>query len=409
MDYVMKFYKKLSLLLLAIAVSLLSVFSACSSDTVKQTDKKEEVQKNINDNNGQKQNETASSSEIKQPVKLQNPVAKGSYPDIAVDRAGNIHLVYGREGRLYYKKFDISSGKWSEEIDPDIKIIAAGSMGIERSDPDIVIDSQDRPHIFAGSEYAYLSGGKWIKMSIKPNEYIRDTELAIDSKDNLYIVYRGGNQGGHVGMSKFKPGDDSWRTITDPDLPHKGEGNHIYPDLAISPLDDSLHLTYRQGSPTGHAYRYSTDGGITWSFTNLSTIEDESPHIIVDYNGTVYSTTGRGHLFKRTSEGWKMITRILPAEKRENPELAVDRQNNVYCAKWGGQYNILSGDAVLGMKILPSITGMSIGFVEMAGVDGFAYAVWEEGKDLDSDLGAGTVDICVGKVLANGEVLFTLN
>ena len=405
----MNLSKTLRVLAIIIAMLIFSVLSGCSTDKEKETHKKEELQQDINGKEQQAQNEGTRQTETKQPIKIENPVAKGSYPDIAVDRAGNIHIVYGRDARLYYKKFDVSIGKWSEEIDPDIKIIAAGSMGIERSDPDIVIDSQDRPHIFAGSEYAYLDGSKWIKKRIKPDAYIRDTELAIDSKDNLYIVYRGGNQGGHVGMSKYRPGDDNWRTITDPDLPQKGEGNHIYPDLAISPVDDSLHLTYRQGSPTGHAYRYSTDGGITWNFTNLSTIEEESPHIIVDYNGTVYSTTGRGHLFKKTPEGWKMITRILPAEKRENPELAVDRQNNIYCAKWGGQYNILIGDTVLGMKILPSITGMPIGFVEMAGVDGFAYAIWEEGKTLDSDLGAGTVDICVGKVLSNGEVVFTLN
>ncbi|MFQ3578895.1 MAG: hypothetical protein SNJ71_01985 [Bacteroidales bacterium] len=367
-----------------------------------------EKEQKVLDHNSSKPSIEKIDNETQKEIIFENPVAKGSYPDIALDRQGNIHIVYGREGRLFYKKFDISLGKWSDEIDPDIKIIAAESKGIERSDPDIVIDSQNRPHIFAGSEYAYLHNNTWIKMKIKANEYIRDTELAIDSKDNLYIVYRKGNQGGNIGISKFTPQiDDIWKVLTDPDLPLAGESNHIYPDIAISPVDDSLHITYRQGKPTGHAYRYSLDRGLTWNYTNLSTIEEESPHIIVDYNGTVYSTTGRGHLFKKTDDGWKMVVRILPAEKRENPELAVDRQNNIYCAKWGGQFNILRQDGVLGIKMIPSVTGMAIGFVEMAGGNNCVYAVWEEGKNLDSDLGSGTVDICVGKILFDGTVIFT--
>ncbi len=111
-------------------------------------------------------------------------VATGNFPDLAVDQNGNIHLVYNRSG-LWYKKFDIQSGKWSDEQNT-----GCNCTGVERSDPDIVIDSKGNPHVFCGEEYAAFDGGKWTK-SIPGAT--RDTELAIDKNDQIYLVSREGN------------------------------------------------------------------------------------------------------------------------------------------------------------------------------------------------------------------------
>ncbi len=41
-------------------------------------------------------------------------IARGAYPDIAVDANGGVHAVYAREGVLYYKKRP-KGGAWSDE------------------------------------------------------------------------------------------------------------------------------------------------------------------------------------------------------------------------------------------------------------------------------------------------------
>ena len=122
--------------------------------------------------------------------------AHGSFPDIALDSKGNVHLVYSRTGLLYYKKYDATADQWGPEEFTGVLLESAGGFGVERSEPDIVIDSHNRPHVMGGSDYAYLDkNNQWVKVT-PASELIRDTELGIDSKDNVYLLRRGGHNGG---------------------------------------------------------------------------------------------------------------------------------------------------------------------------------------------------------------------
>ena len=58
----------------------------------------------------------------------------GAYPSIAVDTAGNVHLVYIREGKLWYRRGEREGTVWSEEKDTGL---AAGAA--QRSRPKVAL------------------------------------------------------------------------------------------------------------------------------------------------------------------------------------------------------------------------------------------------------------------------------
>ncbi|MBC8059576.1 MAG: hypothetical protein H7Y18_02815 [Clostridiaceae bacterium] len=389
--------KRNFLIFTAVLISLMLILTACSTS-------------GFND-------KTTKGSSVKTadptpPVYDFDPViAKGSFPDIAVDKNGNVHVTYGRMTKLYYKQFDAKTGKWSDEKDLDVKILSAGGFGIERSDPDIVIDSKNNPHIFAGSEYIYFDGSSWKK--IRPRtENLRDTELGIDSKDNLYIVHRGGNSpGGAMGLLKLSAGATSWVACPDPDPVLGTRTDHVYPDLYVG-KDDTVHIAYRHALPMKTSYMFSKDGGKTWTSEGVSNAEPEAPHIIVNSKNTVYITEGEAYFYTRTAEGkFEREGRAIKSLGRMQPELDIDSKDNIYVACFNGLYNIRTNGTWIGEKVngiytgktLTSHTGAKIGFVEMAGAKDFVYAIWEEGA-VNDEKGADATktDIVVGKIFADG-------
>ena len=334
-------------------------------------------------------------------------VAKGAFPDIAVDRLGNIHLVYGRDGFLYYKKFNVETASWSEEVSPNnMRIVSLRKFRIARSDPDVVVDSKDNPHVFAGSEYVYYDGGRWV--NVRPlSRDVRDTELAIDTNDNVYLIHRGGNNGGYIGLLKRAPKATAWTALTDPDKNNSGKNDHVYGDIAVSLVDNTIYIVQRHALPLEVSCNISTDGGNTWTHEGISDKRMEGPHIIVDFANNVVATTGDGTVFRRTDGGkWTSEGKVVSVGKRMQPELAVDRENAIYCGCWGGKYNIRVAGKWLGERTIPKITNAEqIGFVEIAGLDNFAYVVWEEGHSGNSDNGlSGEPVIIVGRLLHNGTI-----
>ncbi len=86
--------------------------------------------------------------------------------------------------------------------------------------------------------------------------------------------------------------------------------------------------------------------------------------------------------------------------------MTCDTQGTIYCACWGGRYNVRMAGKWIGPGKLPSVSGKpQIGFVEPAGGDGFAYIAWEEGDKGDPDVGmeSGSL-IVVGRLLPDGTV-----
>jgi hypothetical protein len=81
-------------------------------------------------------------------------VAEGNFPDITVDKNGNIHLVYNRNG-VKYQMYSEQIKKWLDEINA-----RCNCENVQCSDPDIVIDSKGNPHVFCGKEFANKENGK---------------------------------------------------------------------------------------------------------------------------------------------------------------------------------------------------------------------------------------------------------
>lgn len=331
-------------------------------------------------------------------VSVQKPkqVATGNFPDIAVDQKGNIHIVYNRGG-LMYRRFDISTSKWLMEESTGCECTNA-----KRSDPDIVIDSKGNPHVFCGNEYAWFNGKKWIKE--KP-QAIRDTELAIDTRDNIYLVSRMDSEDGFIRL-ETRSGTKEWKTLPPPDKNSSGVNNHIYCDLFIDNRD-VLHLVHRHGPEVEVTYRSSSDGGLTWP-VNEPVLDDrvEAPHIVASSNGLVYVSTGSGFILERDLFGnWKNHGQKLKTRPRMQPELGIDENNNLYITSFGGKINTLNGTHWTGEKIMePANFGKQVGFLETAGNKDFAYLIWEEGMG-NPDLGLGEDShIFVGIIYPDGRI-----
>lgn len=328
-------------------------------------------------------------------------VATGNFPDLAVDQAGNIHLVYTQAG-LKYKKWDKKSATWTAE-----QSVGCACKNVKRSDPDIVIDSKGNPHVFCGNESASFDGKNW---KVEPTKGIRDTELAIDGNDQLFLVSRGGNNGGNIGMETKKPGG-SWQKITDPDHQQKGESNHVYNDLVID-KNNVLHLVQRYGPVMQVTYRRSNDGGKTWPVVEpVSNDRAEAPHIAVDASGKPIISTGRGYIFEREDNGaWKSFGRKVFSHSRLQPELCADDRNNIYLTAFGGKYNTRYNGSWMSEKLIePLSENLQVGFVETAGADDFAYIVWEEGKGNAEEGLHDDATIFIGRLYPDGRIVGLAN
>jgi hypothetical protein len=321
-------------------------------------------------------------------------VSKGSYPDITTDQNGDLHLVYARENELYYKKFTKAENLWSDE-----QTVGLQTEKVNRSDPEIVIDSTGNPHIIVGSQYAYNNGQEWIP--IEPN-IDRDTALAIDNNDIIYICKRGGEKG-FIGIQTRKKGESTFTSLPDPDVSSgfkAGRNDHVYGDIAVSPVDNSIHVVYRHGTPTHCAYRFSIDGGKTWQGGGVTDDDREAPSIAVSKNGDIYIVTGKGYVYKKTGNPsqWMLLGQPIQAGRRDRPQIHVDERNSVYISTFGGQYACYQQGKWSKVHSVPSTFMNPIGFVKIVSSSADVYAVWEEGDEVHNDEIAGISNILFTKI-----------
>jgi len=207
-------------------------------------------------------------------------VAQGAYPEIAIDASGDIHLVYARGESLYYKRFDSNSEKWSKEEN-----VGLSTEKVHRSDPEIEIGHDGTLHTIVGPDYAFKNDGDW--KSIDP-DVVRDTALTVDSNGNVFLCRRNFSEDGYIGIQKRPFGKEHFVSLPHPDIAAgfpTGRNNHVYGDIAVSPLDDSIHVVYRHGTPTHCAYRFPTDGGQTWQGGGIVDDDREAPSIVITPSG----------------------------------------------------------------------------------------------------------------------------
>jgi hypothetical protein len=323
-------------------------------------------------------------------------VATGAYPALAVDSKSDVHLAYARDGKLWYRRFDSQSQTWTSEQWTGIDQYAS-----YRNKPRIIVDSQDRPHVLGGrsngsGRYGYWNGSKWVVFSEDLN---RDTDFAIDTRDNVYIVRRGGSFGGYLGARVRLSGANNLNILPDPDTANGlplGRNDHVYGSVFVNPVDDSVHVVYRHGRPTNFAYRTSEDKGQNWAGGGVSGNDDEEPNGTASKSGSIYVVSGRGDAYVKTGEPsqWQHLGLAVDAGDRKLPVVSADTDDNLYFGSFGGRFNVLSdgvwladlggGDSDL---IVPSLSGDKLGFLRVAAAPagGFAYVIWEEGPGVRPD------------------------
>ncbi len=344
-------------------------------------------------------------------------VATGAYPALAVDSQGDVHLAYARDGKLWYRQFDAQSETWSNEQWTKIDQFAS-----YRNKPRIVIDSKDRPHVLGGrgngtGRYAYWNGSQWVVFSDNLN---RDTDLAIDSKDNVYIVRRGGSFGGYLGARLRLAGSNSLNILPDPDIANGlplGRNDHVYGTVFVNPIDDSVHVVYRHGKPTNFAYRTSEDKGQNWAGGGVSGNDDEEPSGIASPSGALYAVSGRGDAYRKSGEPsqWQHLGLAVEAGDRKLPVVSADANDNLYFGSFGGRFNVYeSGDWLAdldggdGERRVTSLSGANLGFLRVAAAPegGFAYIIWEEGPGVRAanDNAADNFDLVFSTLDLNGQI-----
>lgn len=330
------------------------------------------------------------------PVKI----GTGAYPAIAADSAGNAHVVYAKDGKLIYCKYNPTASPGSEC--PAQEVTGLTQNASYRNDPAIVIDSQNRPHVLGGTgngggQYAYWNGSSWIKIGT----FNRDTGIAIDKSDNVYIAERG-DLINFIKVYKRVSGASGFTQLTNPSV--SAQNDHIYTDIYTSPTDNSVHIVYRHGvSPNVCGYTYSTNGGSSWINLGITAIpgsDYEAPSGVVANDGTVYSVCGNGTVFQRSgTTGWINLGLAVSALTRHLPVMSSDLNGNIYVSSFGGKYNIRKNGAWTGEKTVTGLSTQAKGFTRIAAAANFAYAVWEEGNSNPAlDATTAAFDIVLGKI-----------
>lgn len=308
-------------------------------------------------------------------------VGTGSYPDLALDADGNPHVVYVRGDSVFVRSRG-ADGDWGAEQQVPI---AAGQ--VERSDPELAIDSQGRMHILCGSQYAWWDSAAWTAMSPRIE---RDTALALDGADTVYLCRRGGDGDGDLGVLKRAAGATEFTPLPDPDT-YAGRGmgtsNHVYGHVFAGNAKGTIHVVYRHHhEPLRCGYRYSTDGGKTWDGGGIIDDDFEAPSGAVAPDGTVYIVTGSGIVLRlvEAPDRWESLGRALATKRRDLPSVALDASGALYVAAFGGRYNIYRNGHWQGETAVPRQGEQRIGNVSVKVAKLGAWVVWEENGARDN-------------------------
>ena len=212
------------------------------------------------------------------PTNLSQSDTASYYPDIAVDSAGHVYVVWGEfspehEGRgrpnmLMLRVWDGQS--WS----PTSDIVVGGHL------PQIAVDSQGRLHVVrivtrridneltytrAWAQDSPLNAQTWT-----PNRQIAAggaywPDMIVDGQDRIHLVFSGD---GGVNYIRSTDGGDVW---SDPIVLSASWDSPGAPRLAVD-ASDNLYAVWPNtngAQPVAHSVsitlRYSTDGGESWS------------------------------------------------------------------------------------------------------------------------------------------------
>jgi len=239
-------------------------------------------------------------------------------PVAAVDSTGLLHLIWASEfGALYYSHAYVSAAStahgWLSPVElasglPTLALPAA-----------LAVDSQQRVHVIYTSReptqevmhIVSMDGGMtwaWDQvtavsaaMFLPPgaeNLVSGGTVLTIDEADRLHVGWTMFNADGFgviVFYAQSRNGGLSWSEpmVVDEKGPDDYEADWM--NIATVGTDTIMLVWIGVGHPPGRSYRYSLDGGQTWTppthFMEGLVGETESPRMVVDSASTIHLLT----------------------------------------------------------------------------------------------------------------------
>ncbi len=339
------------------------------------------------------------------PVNLSHAESNSHYPNLAIDPAGGLHVIWsegdGQDDVIYYSH--LGRDGWTEPV--DVLMTPGGAPAYE---PFMAADARGYLHvvwrgggaIFYSSAYAPAAGSahNWsAPVPISPLEAnAGNPHLVVDRAGILHVVFAqsvGANSGIYY-IAQDEEG--SWQGATSVFANSREDRLVGKPRLAIG-AEGTLHVVWMETAypntfpPLGIRYARSTDGGKTWSRPYaLAEGPYDDAEVIVRGPGEVHvvwsGTAGDRFKFHRwSSDGgrtWSEVWRNTDLGGIQGwPALVLDGSQKLHWLMVGSVFSMANdclyyttwdeGTWSPGVVVLPGIatTGQNPAFVS-AGVAG---------------------------------------
>jgi hypothetical protein len=203
-------------------------------------------------------------------------------------------------------------------------------------------------HIF--HSYSSDKGQTWTEEALTSGDYGQaDAAIAIDSQDNLHVVWYGSSASSPSYLQiRYRKYDGSWGAIVE----LTSESYHQYtPSLAIG-SNDHLHIVWHgrhSGSPSYDQIRYIKYDGSWGTIGNLTSgnYQQSFPAIGIDENNYLHvtwhgkhsgSTTYYQIRYVKYTDSWQTIENLTSeSSDQRNPCVAVDGNDYIHIV-WRGKY-----------------------------------------------------------------------
>ena len=198
----------------------------------------------------------------------------GNWNDIVSDGSGNVYAFYGTYTGMEWRKWDGDS--WGAE-----GLIRADQGTPDEAHPEAAVSSNGTIHLtWQGTDGA--GKGIYYSRSTDGSTWSTPTQIdgdlggawqpsiSVDSNDDLHVIYMGKNASHdyiQIVYLKYDASETSWSS--EEYLTDLSTTTHRYPTIAVD-SNDTLYSIWSNAGVAGGSngqidYRYSTDGGATWS------------------------------------------------------------------------------------------------------------------------------------------------
>ena len=186
-----------------------------------------------------------------------------SNADLVIDSNDNVHIAYyhsiSGNGYLLYTMYDGTS--WSNNW---------STSNVENDQISITLDANDRPHIsYSRDGYicnaallSYYDGSSWTTVTLdSTSTYVGcDSSITIDSNGYVHVAYR---HHGNMDMKIASNISGSWQRY----LVDSGNGVGYHSAMAVD-SNDNLHIVYSTNAAGNTVYYAEGASGSAWSLSN---------------------------------------------------------------------------------------------------------------------------------------------